>query len=956
MRIAVLGLLLLVAAPAAAAEAPTRVAVTKDNSIVLVDNEWRDNAGRQGQIRIKGNQHIVAMMFDTKALEGRLIRSAVLVCPSPDLAADAKAGPIQGLTISTIAADWDEYKSNSMTSGMQPADGWGYPGTRFPAVMGGNSFTLLCQARSVVQGGAYHWDVAPDLLHAIAVGAAHGLALHEWDADYSRNPVIYSREQSGHEPYLLVTFGDVAQPPPAVPTPEGGRATNAAPEPPANLKVSVPDPADPAGVRLSLLGPKNGFAYEVAVNGKPLPRWDIPLVRPGEVQVIPIRDVPVQPSGAVQVTVTTVSRTGKRSEAVSATLARPAATPVLDLPEVAELKAAGPAPAGIAVIPEEDKYDAAGKPVGDLPADYRASNGAFDGRTIRLAAARGEVVGFQALLLAVGQPPSAVLTPEGGHATIAGAAKVTVRCDLPGLRTELYRAVYVACQGGRRIPDPLVPLAANDPLFLASDEAAPVCVNVFVPLDFRGRRVEGTLAISDGRKVPVVVEVRGFAIPREASFACEMNGYGLPEKLSEFYRLQEIAYDHRVHVNLLAYSHNTAAPGSRKCNMDMVMDFDPARQGYAVASPATSRTIAGGRRMDEKRYNAIAPGDTQGYWDDFVKAFGPYLSGQYFAKGFRGAVPAPGFYLTFHESWPLNVRGFFNGNPDAYEAFKGKPEYASTWVCLMQDFVTVARREGWEKTGFQVYLNNKGSLHDAAKAPWILDEPADYWDYRALAFYADLMREAVWGGGPLGLKFRIDISRPEFDRGQLEGKAGMWVVATDAFHNYHRLVADRAERTGERIWIYGSTNRVEESNRMVQAWALDAWRGGASGLVPWQTINNDGSAMTKADQLGLFIFAKGQGADAAGRSAIYHSMRLKAYRRAEQDVEYLEMLRSKAGLTPAQVRALVNHYVNLGGKVQVAYAEDAGTPEYGKVTPESLRRLREAAAALIEKAETMPAH
>jgi len=557
-----------------------------------------------------------------------------------------------------------------------------------------------------------------------------------------------------------------------------------------------------------------------------------------------------------------------------------------DLPE--------PKAPGISVIPEEDKYDAAGKPVGGLPADYRTANGVFDGRTIRLAAARGEVVGFQALLVSVA--PVRVPTPEGGRATSA-EAKVTARCDLSGLRTELYRAVYVTGQGGRRIPDPLVPLAAAEPLLLVPDEAAVLVVDVFVPFDFKGRRVEGALVLSDGRRVPVVVEGRSFALPREASFACEMNGYGLPDKLSEFYRLQEIAYDHRVHVNLLAYSHETAAPDARKCNMDMVMDIDPASQGYAPGSPATGRARSGARRMDEKRFSAISPGATQGYWDDFVKAFGPYLSGRYFAQGHRGPVPAPGFYLPFHESWPLNVRAFFNGNPDAYEAFKGSPPYAGTWV---------------------------------------LDEPASYWDYRALAFYGDLARQGRWGGGEMGLGFRIDISRPEFDRGQLEGKADLWVVATDAFHNDHRLVADRAERTGERIWIYGSTNRVEESNRMIEAWALDAYVGGARGLVPWQTINRDGSAMTQADPLGLLIFAKGQGpgADAAGRGAICHSMRLKAYRRAEQDVEYLELVRSQAGLTPAQVRTLVDHYVN------------------AKATPESLRRLREAAAMMIEKAPT----
>jgi hypothetical protein len=914
MKTLALGLTLLFAATAAyGADAPVRIAVTKDNSIVLVENEWRDNAGRQGQIRIKGNQHLVAMMFDPKALAGRVIQSAELVCPSSDLAADAKAGPIQGLTISTIGCEWDEYKSNSKTSGMQAVDGWGYPGARFPAITGGNAFSLVCQAKSVVKDGAYHWTVAPDLVQAIALGAAYGLTLHEWDADYSRNPVIYSREQAGRQPYLLVTFGE----------------NDAAPEPPTDLKVQWQDAADPAGMRLQLRAPKSGFLYEITIDGKPLPRWNIPFVQAGQMQTVPLRDLPWKPEDAKQVTVTTVSRSGKRSAPASVTMPIIVLQHQVKYPEVTEPPApAAPAIPGIAVIPQEDKYDAAGKPVGDLPADYRTHNAVFDGRTIHLAAARGEVVGFQVLL-----------SPAK-----AGQEKVTVRCEIPGpdlslsptMRIDVWRGVYVTGAGGRRIPDPLVPLGPEEPITLSPDEPAVVCVDIFMPYNTgKARRLEGKLVISDGRTVPIVVDVHRFDLPREASFACEMNGYGLPDKLSEFCRLQEIAYDHRVHVNLLAYSHNTAAPGSRKSNMDMLMDFDPAT-GKALANP---------RRMDEKRYNTFAPGAKAGFWDDFAAAFGPYLSGSYFKAAWRRDVPAPGFYLTFHESWPLNIRGFFDGNPDAYEAFKAKPEYAETFVNVTKDFLAVSRRLGWKETGFQVYLNNKGSLKDAAKAPWILDEPTSYWDYRALAFYADLARQARAGGESTALKFRIDISRPEFDRGQLAGKADLWVVATDAFHNYHRLVTDRSEQTGERIWIYGTTNRVEETNRTIQAWVLDAYRGGARGVVPWQTINSDGSAMTKADQLGLFIFAKGEAS--GGRTPIYPSMRLNAYRRAEQDVEYLELVRTRLKLSPAQMREFLDHYVSLSGQVRAAYAEDAGTPEYGKVTPEALRRLREAAAALL---------
>jgi hypothetical protein len=47
------------------------------------------------------------------------------------------------------------------------------------------------------------------------------------------------------------------------------------------------------------------------------------------------------------------------------------------------------------------------------------------------------------------------------------------------------------------------------------------------------------------------------------------------------------------------------------------------------------------------------------------------------------------------------------------------------------------------------------------------------------------------------------------------------------------------------------------------------------------------------------------------------------------------------------MRKFIDYYLNLSGKVRTAYAEDAGTPEYSKVTPESLRQLREGAAAFL---------
>ncbi len=856
-------------APARAGEGGTvlMLPVTADNSIVLYRGETHLNAGAAPRLRIKGNQHLLAVAFDTRLLAGRTVTRAELVY-------HRAAHAIDGVTLATIACPWDELKSCALTSGAGPEPGWGRPAALFPAMTGSNGWTLTCQAESRAAEGVYRWAVAPDLVHACAVGAAHGLSVHEWTVDYSRNPTVHSREARGREPHLLVTLG-----PPAP-----------APLPPTGLRLT--DAGDPESLRLHLVGPARGFVYEVEVSGRPLPRWNVPPVRPGEAQMIPVRDLGLAPGARVRVSVRTVSRGGERSRAVTVSGRVPDPGPVPepaapDLPPPAK----GDAP-GLVAVPLLDKLDEAGRAVGDLPRGYLARNAVFDGRTVRLAAARGEVVGFLAL--------------------VKGTGRVTAACEVGGLRVDVRRALYVDGADGRRLPDPLVPMPAGG-VALRENAWTPLAVDVYVAFDERRERLEGALVLSDGRRLPVEIAVRPFALPRRARFLCEMNGYGLPDRVSEYEALQRVAYDHRVHVNLLHYSHRTAAADARRSTMDMRM--------------------ADGRRMDERRYNGVEPGATTTYWADFAAAFGPHLSGALHAGGHRGPVAAPGFYLTFHESWPLPMRPYWNGRLDAYQAFADHPEYARTWVALLADFFGLARRAGWTDAGFQVYLNNKGSPDDPTKGPWTLDEPAGYFDYRALAYYGDLVRRARPPGSPVTVRYRIDISRPQFDRGQLWGKADLWVVSTSAFERYPRVVADRMEFDGLDAWIYGSTSKVEHTNRLTWAWVLGGYRGGASGVVPWQTIDKDGSALATADTLGLFIFEPREG----GPARLHHSLRLKVFRRAQQDIEYLELARERCGWTRGQLGAFIDRCLG-----------DA------PASPEAARRLREAAAAAIQRSATDP--
>jgi hypothetical protein len=858
-----------------------RLPATKDNSIVMVNGEWDLNGGDQSRIRIKGNQHMVVLGFDTTTIRGRVIKRAELVCHSA-------SEKISGVTISTLATDWDEQLSTGMTAGVEGMEGWGYSGARFPAVTGGNAFTLTYSIRSGNDAenkaekdqGIYHWPIPTDFVYALATGVSHGLVIHEFDADYARNPTIYSREQSSKAPYLLVEFADGTFPTP-------GEASE------MSLIGMTADEAE-----LLLRAPSQGFAYQVHVNGHPLARHNVPLVRPGNLQTIPLRDLPdsVREASNHVVDVVVFNRAGDSSDSrqVEGRLFQSKSSVI---PPV-ELKRAPVKPIeGVAVIPVVDKYDEQGGAVGSLPSDYRHNNTIFDGQTLRMAALPGEIIGFQILLRG----------KESVELMIDGA---------PDWRIDFFQALYVE-SNGRKIPDPLVPLSSPLPLHIDRDRA--VFVDLYVPFDAEPGRVQSLLKISDGRQIAMELDILSVPLPRKASFLCEMNSYGLPDHVEQFYALQQVAYDHRVHANILHYSHHTAAPGARKSNLDMRLND--------------------GRRMDNRRYDAVEEGAREGYWDDFVTAFGSYLDGSYFASGHRGAIPAPGFYLTFHESWPLNCRAYFNGDPDAYEAFKESPGYAKTFENLLADFSRVAEQQGWNNTGFQVYFNNKGSLEELTKAPWILDEPASYWDYRALQYYGEMTDRGRDAGTQVQVDYRIDISRPEYCRGMLSGRNDLWVVSSSAFENYSRLVLDRIRRENLKVWVYGTTNPVGVSNRQTMAWALEAWKNGAHGVVPWQTVDKTGKSLSVADTQGLFIFDR----TSDGEIKIRHSMRLKAYREAEQLIEVLTLVKSRRNWSDEQLRSVIEGWVQLQGQTRKVNDADAGQTEYGKVSLLELQTLRAAA-------------
>jgi len=174
---------------------------------------------------------------------------------------------------------------------------------------------------------------------------------------------------------------------------------------------------------------------------------------------------------------------------------------------------------------------------------------------------------------------------------------------------------------------------------------------------------------------------------------------------------------------------------------------------------------------------------------------------------------------------------------------------------------------------------------------------------------------------------------------------------------------------------YGDTNPVQASNLQPVGWTPDVWSLGADGVLPWQTIGTARS-WQQGDELSLF-YPLPDASRGAGRLArttsppgaelgVVPSIRLKASRRGQQDVEYLTLWSRQCGLPRGtrrgqqdveyltlwsrqcglprgtvgrQVRAAL-HLSGSRQATETGGAEDAGRIDYFGLCPQDLWALR----------------
>jgi hypothetical protein len=908
--------------------------VTRDAWVSAVGAEADGNNGGAPRLKLKSIQEMSLVDIDPKPLVGRTIRSATLHLKK---AADER---LERVTTSAVGAEW--FEGTATNYAVEPGGvtfrhrrhpdlAWSINGGDLCHVTLGNGNTLwgMADASSPDSDGWQHIPVDPRVMAARVAGLSHGfLVFDDTGSEWTRsgeafslrvfpNRFVFSREQNrASAPFFTV---------------EPGARDDRPPPAPIDLRIEGETGRLPSGEALLTwltpadLGPAGTLGFDVTINARPVPRELIPLAAgPGERVEMHVRDLNIRPGETIELAVRGVDAAANRGPAATArvTVSARVASP---LPTSGPEKSAGrkaseqmlPRIAGmeVAVIDELDKINpVSGALIPGEAAGYLAGNHLWNAQTkqITVQAARNEFVAFQVVL----RGPSPV-----------GRFEPALRFEAAGdqaIAVEIGRYYPIASTIGP-MPDPIVPLSHPvdaDPKTICHS----LHVEIYVPDMMASGVHRGLLRLTipgetESLELPVALQVWDFTLPDHLSFLPEMNCYGLPDNERAFYRL---AHRHRTVLNRVPYSQSGhVAPG---------------------CAPGWD-----GRRLKLD-------------WAEWDTRFGPLLDGSAFADVPRSGVPVDRFYLPLHENWPAPMDGNYRGG---YWADREFPEsYRRAFVAASRQIAEHASERGWANTLLECFFNNKNNFKargwSRGSSPWLFDEPANFQDFWALRYFAQAFHEGInqasvdaqSGRSPRPkLVFRADISRPQWRRDSLDGLLDDHVVSS-AMRAYPNLVFERKRIFDEIVLEYGSTNPIERSNLQPLAWCLDAWSQGADGVVPWQTVGNADS-WNRGDDLALFYPANKPSTSAEP----IPSIRLKAYRRGQQDVEYLTLWSQVIDEPRWAVGQRVRSDLKLAAKRRgtgVTEGEDAGRLDYDRLHSSDAWKLRTAIGEALSRARPKP--
>ncbi len=913
--------------------------VARDLWISSASGEEEGNNGGSPRLKLKGYQEFSILDFDVAPLRGKIIKKATLRLK---LSSDER---LYRVAVGTLAADWVEgssanYEKESGASSFRwriaPDVPWfdanvgqddaPKPTSKYSdmtSVIFGEGGSIWATAEaSEPQDGWQSIKVAPEVVSSRVAGVSRGFVLFddtgtevERDGNDAKirlfpNRFFYSREQNAScAPRLEVECEDVS--------------SFARPTAPRRLSA-VSDLSLPRGTVVlswehARLISDNIVGFFVKLDGKEVPQTLIPApclgassFKPTEERRFNARLEGLTPDVSHTFEVVAVDRLGVKSQVATKKFqtsdsdfedwnallglnknAR-RATPTKKSQSLPQLGASS-----VCVLPEFVKTLSSGETIPMTTRDYRASNALWNGseRLVDLTSAQNEFVGFQIAFEGAAQKVRFNLSWDETTSNDPRAA--------------FYRLARVETPKGL-VGDPALPVDSSSAIAL-NEGGDSVCCELFVPNAAAPGVRTGLLTITNDSKESIQLKIRlkiwNFALPNELNFLPEMNCYSLPENEREYYRLAQL---HRTYINRVPYSHRGTVG-----------------DGLAPRWDVKSQTFD---------------------WRDWEKRFGAYFDGSAFADLPRGAVPIEAFYLPLFENFPADIFSGYDENKSYPDDSSFSSEYRAAFRagCVGFGKEIVARK--WDKTRFLFFLNNKSDYKKdgwfRASSPWLLDEPASFRDFAALAYFGRNLKESLQENGLENvLQYRADISRPQWERDSLAPWLDVYVVGGEAFRRYNRLVCERRDAFGRLVYTYGTTAPPESSAFQPVLWSLDAWSLGAQGVVPWQTIGTRESWRV-GDELALFYPAC---QESAGR--VVASLRLKAYRRGEQDVEYLTLLLARLGRSRNELAVALRRRLALDGSNLSASSEDAGTSVYNDVSPDELEYFRREIGEFLDAAK-----
>jgi len=879
--------------------------VTRDTWISSVNEEKDGSNGGSKKLKLKGQQEYTLLDIDTSALKGKLISGALLHIHSES----PEKAPLARIGISAISSEWTEgtstnYSPQTGSSCFSQAEykkrDWTYPGsTLMDVVFGyGNTIWKFANVTSPDTEGWQICAVDPDVVAARIANLSYGFCLYDevgstWSVknasflyEHFPNRFVSSRESFNSTPCIEIRVaGSDSVPPEPV--------TNIHAEnmvlPPGEAFVKWDTPKDRGG------GKTLGFqvSYKKGNAEISIPRYLIPMAgKPGQEVRMHIHNLPFQSGENIDLSIRPVDNAGNIGQAFSQTIqlskgfeqaavppdAPEPFPPSEELPGVGEVK--------ISVTDLVDKTDPEnGKMIPDHPIGYKGGNHIFSAKekTVRLQCARNETICFQ-------------LNLEGP------ARNISLKYSFdpyPALKSKVYQIANVKIADKNKmisiLPDPLIPLEEENGTWkiTASEQAnQSLLCEVYIPHEESAGKKNGSLSISVGDQsleLKVDLTVWNFTLPDKLSFIPEMNAYGTvsPFQGYEYYRL---AHEHRTCINRLP------------CGWNGKPAFAPEWRG---------------NNFD---------------WSQWDQKVSPLLDGTAFDDLPRKKEPVDVFYLPFSENWPVNLFAHYTPSYWADEAFA--PQYSEELKKSFALFAAHCNEKKWHDTIFQFYLNNKvyyREKYPQSSAPWIFDEPVNTQDFWALRWYGILWHTALSRvKGNAQLWYRGDISYSQFGRNIL------WGIMDVTYIGANNAQKTRMKKEENMLWAktcfaeYGTANKIEESNLQPVLWCLSAWSKGATGVLPWQTIGSK-NAWENAEQTALFYpHPKGP----------MPSVRLKAFARGQQDVEYLMLFCDVFQLPQPVMAGWLKYTIDLNETIHKNSENDAGTLAFDKGDTIALWKFR----------------